>query len=344
LLGYLAQKTPAFPWWRTAMIMLCALALLVLIGFMQKTSQPIVTAVAFAAAMLVCRFGLLAEQIIEPREREASSRRIALIDASHQEAYSDQSRHPIPSVPEFQGDFWFDQGLGNFTRTLAANDYLPLKMKHFSRAELLQARVFFAIAPGRSYSPIEIDILREFVERGGTLICMAGAEESRAINPLLKAFNLRVPPTPVLPGELKITEPAPKGSIPIRFTKPESEKDGTVHFFAVWEIESLAAGEEGEEVQHQIYRSVEKSEDWFIVSRRIGHNSGRVIVIADTFFAANENPDPALNAQQDNEDFWAWFLPRMVTGKINRLEDILEEPASIPSKDDRMREGGINEE
>jgi hypothetical protein len=344
LLGYAVRKTEAFPWWRTAGMLLCASTLLVLIVLMRNASQPIVAAVAFAVAMLVCRFVVQTEQRIVPQETAKSPRRIAMIDASHLEAYSDQAWHPIPSVPEYQGEIGFDQGLGNFTRTLAANGFLPLKMKHFSLSELLQARVFFAIAPGRSYSPVEIDLLREYVEFGGTLICMAGAEESRAINPLLKAFDLRVPPTPVPPSESKTTEPAPKGSIQIRFTKPESEKDGVVHFYVAWEIESLAIGNEGEEVQHQIYRSVENSEDWFIVSRNIGHGGGKVIVIADTFFAANENPDPGLNGYADQEGFWAWFLSRMVSEKMNGQADIPKEPANLPNNDDTMREGGVDEE
>jgi hypothetical protein len=233
--------------------------------------------------------------------------------------------------------------LSNFARTLAGIGYLPLRMKEFSPELLERASFLISIAPGRSYSAEETEVLRNFVRKGGTLLCIAGAEESRAINPLLKEFNLRVPHTPVLPRET-VPEPEPSGSLPVSYTRPEDNKQDTVHFFAAWNVESLALGLEGEEVHPQIYFSDNDREKWIIVSRNIGDQRGCVVVIADTYFAANENPDPILKAEERNERFWRWFLPWIDSPeKIRKSNSPADSPANLPAEEGPIRESGPDE-
>jgi hypothetical protein len=350
LFGYLAQKTPAFPLWRTALSLFLAVLVIFSILLMRKPSQSAVTAVAFALALVFCRACTLDLQRIVPGESEKTPRALAYIDASHLEAYSDQLWHPLPTTAEFTGKIWFDQGLGNFARTLAKNGYLPLRMKEFAPERLERGSLFISIAPGRSYSAGEIESLRKFVENGGTLLCMAGAEESRAVNPLLEQFHFRIPHSPAPPRETA-AEPEPQGAFALAYTKPEDNKDDTVHFFAAWEIDSLAIGSENEHVLPHIFRSRNQAEKWIIASRNYGDRRGCVAVIADTYFAANENPDvsneksaAALETIAENERFWEWFLPRIANpeGRGN-ADSPKQPPASAPSDGEPFREDGPDE-
>ncbi|MCC6126229.1 MAG: hypothetical protein IT426_14820 [Pirellulales bacterium] len=343
LLGYLAQKTPAFSRWRMVGVQFFTIALIFLIAAMRKPSQPAVAALAFAAAVVFFGSVTLGIQRILPSEREDLARRLAFIDESHLEAYSGKSWNPRPAVAEFSGKIWFDQGIGNFARTLARNGYLPLRLRSFAPGQLERGSLLVSMAPGRSYSAGEIEAVRNFVSGGGTLVCMAGAEESRAIDPLLEQFDLRVPHTPAPPRET-VREPAPKGSLSITYTKPEDEKDDSVYFFAAWEIDSLAIGSEGEEVLPYIYRTENDREEWFIVSRHFGDRKGCVAAIADTFFAANANPDPNLKVGEANERFWRWFLPRIAGPARGGGEKSPERsPANAPGEEEPIRERGPDE-
>jgi hypothetical protein len=343
LFGYLAQKTPAYSPWRGVVAAVLACGLILSIAVMRNPFQPAAAALAFAAALVFFGSVTLGIQRIVPRETKESPRRLAFIDASHLEAYCDKSWNPRPTVAEFKGEIWFDQGIGNFTRTLARNGYLPLRLRKFAPDQLERGSLLVSMAPGRSYSAGEIEAVRKFVGDGGALVCLAGAEESRASNPLLEQFNLRVPHTPVAPRET-VREPSPMGSLSITYTKPEDDKEDTVNFFAAWEIDSLAIGAEGEEVSPQIFRSRNDREEWFIVSRHFGERKGGVAAVADTFFAANANPDPGLNAGDSNERFWRWFLPRIV-GPPRSAEEKMPEPspANVPGEEEPIRERGPDE-
>lgn len=318
LMGYLAQKTPAISLWRTAGVLLFAAILLILIIAMRKASQTAMTAFVFAAALVFCGISTIDSQRIKFGDAEKFPRPLALIDASHLEAYSDKLWHPLPTVKEFISSDWPDQGLGHFTRTLESNGYLPLRLKELTPASLEAGNLLILNAPGRRYSSDEMQVIQNFAARGGTLICIAGAEESRAINPLLEKFNIKVPPSPVSSHE-KTWEPMPDGSKTIPYTKPEDNKQDQVQFYAAWDVVSLTAPGESEDVMPQIYFTENNRERWIIVKRNVGGNGGCIAVIADTYFAANANPDPSLNAGEENDRFWKWFLPR-VAGPVDSVK------------------------
>ncbi len=351
LLGYLAQKTPAISPWRTAGVLLAAALLFFFVAAMRKASQPAATAAAFAAALIFCRFATLDDPRTMPEESEKTPRRVAIIDSSHLEAYSDKLWHPQPSVKEFNSKDWPDEGLGNFARTLARNGYLPLRIKKWSVAQLDRASLFISIAPARIYSEPEAGILRKFVESGGTLVCIVGAEESRAINPLLAKFDLLVPHSPVRPNET-VREPEPIGASTLRYLKNEKDEEDSVEFFAAWEVASLAIGSEGEQFVPYLYRDDKSGEKTFVGSRRIGN--GWVVVIADTYFAANENPDPARFANENpdsarkameaNVRFWQWLLPRITHPEaIPKNKKPATSPTELPSESMPMQESGPDE-
>jgi hypothetical protein len=352
LLGYLVQKSPAFPLWRTTGILILAVIMIVFVATMRQPAQLATTALAFAATLVFCEFCTLKEQQITPGEPDSSSRKIALIDASHIEAYSDQLRHPSPTVEEFSGKDWRDPGLSNFARTLTQIGYLPLRMRTWSPAQLERASLFIAIAPARRYAESEAESLQEYVEAGGTLVCMVGAEESRAINPLLARFNLSVPHSPVRPDEAA-REPEPIGAKTLRYVKNEKDEEDQVDLFAAWGATSLTIGSEGEQFEPFLYRDDKTGRVTMVGARRVGH--GWVAVIADTHFAANENPDPmrfegetesarrAKQAKEANERFWQWFLPQIARPEAIPKGKKSDTPPKMPSEGESMKESGPDE-
>lgn len=337
LLGYLVQKSPAFPHWRTAGVLLLAVILIAFVVTARTPLQLASMALTFSAALLFSQFCTLEERQITLRGTNGVSRRIALIDASHIEAYSDKVWHPRPTVKEFSGDIMHDPGVGNFGRTLARNGYLPLRMVAWSPALFDRASVFVAIAPARSYTEAEAEQLRTYVESGGTLLCIVGAEESRAINPLLAKFNLRVPHSPVHLRETD-REPAPRGSLVIDYKEPTRDMQRTFCSYAAWHVESLTTIPEYEK------ELVPKELENTIFIRPIGDNNGLVAVIADSYYAANENPDPALNAADAGEAFWQWFLPYVDVTEESRRKNAPENtPARSPKESLPVQEGGPDE-
>jgi hypothetical protein len=341
LLGYLAQKTPAIPLWRTAGVFFFAALLLVFIVTMRKASQATIAAVVFAAAIIFCEYGSLDYQRIAPSEAGKSPRRLALIDASHLEAYSDKLWHHLPTVKEFSGSDWPDRGVGNFARTLERNGFLPLRLRELTPARLERASLLISIAPGRRYSMDEMSAIRKFVESGGTLLCIAGAEESRAINALLDKFDLKVPHSPVLPNET-VREPAPNGALAPKYAKTNDNDLDTVELFAAWQIESLAIGSQGEEIYPYVSRFEKNGEKMLIVSRRIGN--GCIALIADTYFATNLNPDPALNAEEENERFWQWFLLQIAgSAETRKIKSLPKTPGNATKESVPMQESEPDE-
>jgi hypothetical protein len=352
LLGYLVQTSPAFPLWRTAGILTTAMIVIAFVVTMRTPLQLASTALTFAAAILFWQFCTCEEQRITPGETDGSSRRIALIDASHVEAYSDKLWHPKPAVKEFSGEVLRDPGLGNFARSLARYGYLPLRMKTWSDAQIERASLLVTIAPARSYSDAETDMLRKYVENGGTLLCIVGAEESRAINPLLAKFDLLVPHSPVRPNET-VQEPAPSGALALRYSKNETKEEDQVEFFAAWEAASLAIGSEGEQFVAHLWRDDAREGKTLVGARRIG--GGWVAVIADTHFASNENPDPTRyagdadsahkvkEANEANERFWQWFLPQIMRPEAIPKSTKPETPPRMPTEGEPMKESGPDE-
>ena len=95
-----------------------------------------------------------------PEGRPQSARPLVYVDASHVVAAA--------SDPEQE------DGLGQWTETLARNGYLPLWAPDLSPTRLKRAAILVLVAPARPFGSTERETVREFVEGGGSLLAMGG--------------------------------------------------------------------------------------------------------------------------------------------------------------------------
>jgi hypothetical protein len=214
--------------------------------------------------------------------------KLACIDASHLEAYS--------------SDTWNDFGIAGFCRTLMRCGYLPLLLPELTPERLEQADLLISIGPARRLSRAERDVVKDFVESGGTFICMVGAEEAAASADLLADFDLRVPPSPV-PPRANAPEPEPLGP----FSQAVQHKGSRIPMrsYAAWKVEH---GREGGWTEW-VVGSDGQFEEPFVVSRVVGR--GQVAVIGDTFLATNQHLESAVNVVPENVVFWRWLLTHL---------------------------------
>jgi len=217
--------------------------------------------------------------------------RLAYIDASHGESYSDSP--------------WAFDGIDGLALTLMRKDLLTLTLPQLTRERLDRAGVFVSVGPSRSFSASEQQMLVDFVERGGLLLCTVGAEEAAASQPLLARFGIRVPRSPVATG-IEQREPEPMGrlrAVYLRIQQPDGSTDDVgVNFFAGWPIELLSG--DGEVLVYG------KNDQPLVVRRNFGR--GSVIVMGDTGFAMNKNLEyvggEPFDGRYENADFWRWLL------------------------------------
>ncbi len=310
LLGYLANR-PASPQalWRQALSLLAIVGMCVLVALRPAAWQLIVTSTVMAISLTCCTaLGRWSGEVLpdgRPHETKAFNR-VAYIDASHLEAYS--------------SDFSTPHGIAGLLRTLMRDGYLPLLAPDLSPKRLQGAGLLISIAPAREFDAEDREAVNEFVAGGGTFICMAGAEEVRAVAPLLADFDFTVPPSPVPPGE-RTKEPEPLGAFQQIFGKQANGR--YVQFFAGWPLECTADHPTIEIVwsDGQVERPVV-----------VGHSDhgGSVVVIADTYFAANENLETSERVLPDNIRFWRWLLSNVVPG---------QKPWTPPPAADREKSG-----
>jgi hypothetical protein len=158
-------------------------------------------------------------------------------------------------------------------------------------------------APARRFSAEEIATVRQFVEQGGTFLCLVGAEEARPSAALLEEFQFKVHPSPIRPDE-EIREPEPLGS----FRQSYNDSGGSKHYvntYASWPLEI-----DNGNAKVYLYCTEADREEPAIVGLPFG--GGVVAVIADTNFAINRNLESVANEFPDNINFWRWFFP-MIT-------------------------------
>ena len=118
---------------------------------------------------------------------------LAYIDASHHSAASDETlRH---------------DGIAGMTSMLMRHNYLALSLPELTGERLmddpdrrdaglgvesLKARLLLSIAPQRPYSEREVNVLDEYIARGGRLILTVGADDVAPVTALLARFKLNV--------------------------------------------------------------------------------------------------------------------------------------------------------
>jgi len=264
LLGYLANKTGSpQEAWRQLLGLLAVASLVVLLAWRPLAWQVGITSVVLSGMLVYCAGVSARAGRVLPDGRKQSPNSVAYIDASHLEAYSSSPR-------DFYADpaRGYDYGLGNFARTLMRNGYLPLLAPDLSAERLERAGLLVSVAPARPFSTGEQTAIRQFVEAGGTLLCMAGAEDADVTNELLddfhehdRVFQINIPRSPVA-TTAKDREPEPLGQANLYVfaqedadkTKGQAKQPGkqsgedsnqgdtrppgvNVHFFAAWPVQ-----------------------------------------------------------------------------------------------------------
>ena len=157
-----------------------------------------------ALALVCCQGFNAASALLIPDGRRIATptgspvgSRLAYIDATHLEPASRQ--------------FWGFDSLNGLMLNLQRNGYLPLMLHDHLAERLPGAGLFISIAPAQAFSRAELQQVRQFVEEGGSLICMVGAEDAAASASLLAELGLNVPVSPVPTGGTQY-EPEPFGA------------------------------------------------------------------------------------------------------------------------------------
>jgi hypothetical protein len=298
LLSHLACRpsSPQTPWRQVAALAALA-AMLALLAGRPAAWQTMLTPAVMAVALLVCVAVDQWSGRVLPDGRALGSggngiRGIAYIDASHLEAFDDDSIV----------NRGVNHGIVHLARALMRDGYLPLLAPDVTPERLERCELLISIGPGREFSPSQRAAVREFVGNGGTFLCMAGAEDSRAVGPLLAEFGLRVPPSPVPPGSSD-REPATLGAMYAR-TAPGNLP---IWLYAAWPVEALSDKDGVEQMAYWTTQGVE----YHIILRR-AEGGGSAVVIGDTHCGGNQNVEMD---QAAAIRFWRWLLSRLGSGR-----------------------------
>jgi len=223
----------------------------------------------------------------------AQQSNLACIDASHLEAYS--------------GVDWADDGLGGLKLTLMRSGYVPCMLPEVTPERLSRAAILISIAPAREFTSAERQTIRRFVEDGGLLIAMAGAEEAGPINELLQDLDsegshFQVPPSPARSEEE--AENLPLGCGHWTYLPTHAGYKNDLMCYAGWPIQCPV--------------DLSNVSFWVPVDDRrtaaamMSRGRGKVFVIGDTGFALNKNLENAAGTptadRRENAHFWRWFL------------------------------------
>jgi hypothetical protein len=305
LLSYLAQKTSSpQAGWRQCLASIGILTLIVLLAWHVSAETILMTVVVLCMSWWCCYTASERAGRVLPDGRLHSPNNVAYIDASHLEAYS--------------GNLGAAQGVGGLIRTLMRQNYLPLMLNDMTKDRLERAALLISIAPARSFTDADRAIVRNFMNEGGTWICAVGAEEAGVVNPFLKEeFGIRVPTSPVTPGETN-TEPAPFGQV-------YGQMHPKTMFCGVWPIEFDAA--RGRILE---FGTVDKTEQATVVSQAV--QKGNVVVIGSTLFPVNEHLEHGKRPMLGNIRFWRWLLGQVVKDqpKWEPTADLPDELPALP--------------
>jgi hypothetical protein len=278
-----------------ALILVSGVAVMLLVW--PQSRRVMAVAVLLAVSLAVCqpitrqatRMVPNGRLLADGQDRVAS--RLAYVGASNAERYSDAP--------------WSFDGIEGLALTLMRHDLLTLSLPRLTRQHLDSAGVYVSLAPSKPFSTRQRRMLVEFVERGGILICTAGAEDSEGSRSLLAEFGIRVPRSPV-PTISTDPEPEPMGRMRAIYLQVElddgSVQDLGVNFFSAWPVEHS-----GSEEQVIVYG---KHDQPLVVLQHFGR--GKVVVIGDSGFALNKNLEffggEPFDGRYENAHFWRWLL------------------------------------
>lgn len=288
LLGYLADRD-SMPQSLTeqfiAILLLAAMLALLVVGNAGAGTLAAV-ALVLSGSLVFSHRVTHQHATILPDGRLKSPNNLAYVDASHLQLTSEES--------------WRDDGTMGLIMTLMRNGYLTLTLPELTLERIERAAILVVNAPSRPFSRTEQEALQTFVERGGILIWSVGFPEYASSRETLARFGLYVGESPPGPDGT-VAEPVPLG----HFKSPYVEVGGYrahVRFHAAWPVSS---SDPTARVMAYGHGDVP-----VILMRTIG--SGKVVLIGDSWFAANKNLEreggEPFEGMRENSDFWRWLI------------------------------------
>lgn len=181
--------------------------------------------------------------------------KVAYIDYSHNERFDLMS--------------WEDDSIGGLKNNLMRNGLYPFLLSEFDKDKLQEARVLIIIAPTKPFAEHEVEVLKDFIKRGGNVILSVGWEEKEASMPILASFSLDVDNVPLAWCEYEYK----------KYFKSKKYKTRKIQFREAWPL---------------IFDS---SRDVKVICKPMGYpvmvtksyGAGRITVIGDSKFLLNEN-------------------------------------------------------
>jgi hypothetical protein len=233
--------------------------------------------------LLACLLSLGVVRMAEGLKQYHNSRElkgpVAYVDASHGERFSPES--------------WNDNAVLGLHLNLMRNGYLSFTLWDFEEQALREARLMVVIAPSQPFSRKEIGMIKDFIERGGTLMLSVGWEEREASLPLLDAFGFSIEHLPLA-----------------QFISVIPAAGQKVRFFEAWPIASSAPGSE-------VIAAYQK----FPVVMRQRYGKGTVVVIGDSSFFWNVNLEMEESHTVENVEFLKWLLAGLKEERLTRLKE-----------------------
>lgn len=276
------QSDPHAPWRQT--LALAALGLMLALLIVRPEAVAIGAAAAVIATLgivlsLIMRFGSAAT----PDGAATSPPALAYIALGHANAVSDAPGGPF-SMTQFQ-------------RSLMTAGMLPLWLDRITAERLEKAQLLVSPGPQRGFSSDEIAAIEAFVSGGGIFVCTIGAEEVRPMLPTLEHWGFHITPSPQPPGRAP-AEPWPLSAF--RQVYREDRPNDYVQFYAGWPIDL------GQEAAPLVLWVGPQGEERAVVAQRaIGR--GLIILVADTYFIADDNMRPDAQRTVANDAFWRWL-------------------------------------
>jgi hypothetical protein len=290
-------STVALPGWRLWLAMLTLAGLAALVIALPRPAVLVAAAIGLAASLSYCTavthraWEYLPDGRATPDGKPRVPNNLAYIDTSHMGSYSPES--------------WRPEGLMGLTMTLMRNGYLTLHLAEMTSERLERARLLISVAPAKPFSRREREMIREFVANGGVFICTVGYEERGPSRGLLEDLGFYIGQRPE--DDLLGREPQPLSHFKAPFFNGGSYL-AYVRFFAGWKVIC--------DDPKRLPISFSRFGDELIVMRRIG--KGLVVVVGDTFFAANKNLEneggEPFEGLRENAVFWRWLLALLRNG------------------------------
>jgi hypothetical protein len=220
--------------------------------------------------LIACLLSLGVVRLAEGLKGYQSSRElkgpVAYVDASHGERFSPES--------------WNDDAVLGLHLNLMRNGYLSFTLWEFDERALNEAKLLVLIAPSQPFSRKEIGMIRDFVERGGTLLLSVGWEEREATLPLMDAFGFSIDYLPLA-----------------QFISVIPAAGQRVRLFEAWPVAGRGADVE-------VVAAYQK----FPVVMKQPYGKGTVVMIGDSSFFWNVNLEMEESHTPENVEFLKWLL------------------------------------